>query len=312
MVTYKEKNFISAVIYVHNNQDTIDYFLKKISEVLAENFEKFEIICVNDNSTDESIKIIKTASNALSGCVLSIVNMSFYQGKEAAMNAGTDLAIGDFVFEFDNNIVDYNLSMVMDVYNHSIKGHDIVAASNSGKRLTSNLFYMLFNRGSNTQYKLGSETFRVLSRRAINRIQIMSKTIPYRKALYANCGLKFNTMKYKPVALYKISDSKQQHRMRQDTALSALILFTDTAYKLTIYMTGLMMLTTLGGVIYTIVVYISNRPVAGYTTTMLILSGGFFGVFAILAIIVKYLSILVDLVFKRQKYILESIEKISS
>lgn len=312
MVTYKEKNFISAVVYVHNNQDTIDYFLKKISEVLADNFEKFEIICVNDDSTDESINIIKTASNALSGCVLSIVNMSFYQGKEAAMNAGTDLAIGDFVFEFDNSIVDYDLSMVMDVYNHSIKGHDIVAASNSEKRLTSNLFYILFNRGANTQYKLGSETFRILSRRAINRIHGMSKTIPYRKALYANCGLKFDTLKYEPIKIHMISHTKQQHRMRQDTALSTLILFTDIAYKLSIYMTGLMMLATLGGGIYTVVVFISKRPVAGYTTTMLILSGSFFGVFAILAIIIKYLSILVDLVFKKQKYILESIEKISN
>jgi len=140
----------------------------------------------------------------------------------------------------------------------------------------------------------------------------MSKTIPYRKALYANCGLKFDTLKYVPVLVHKISNTKQQHRMRQDTALSTLILFTDTAYKFSIYMTFLMMFITLGGIIYTVVVYVSNRPVAGYTTTMLILSGGFFGVFAILAIVIKYLSVLVDLVFKRQKYILESIEKISN
>ena len=44
---------------------------------------------------------------------------------------------------------------------------------------------------------------------------------------------------------------------------------------------------------------------------MLFLGFGFFGMFAILTMVLKYLSILVDLTFKRQKYVFESIEKIS-
>ena len=49
----------------------------------------------------------------------------------------------------------------------------------------------------------------------------------------------------------------------------------------------------------------------GFTTTMLVLTGSFFGVFAILTIIIKYLSLLVNLIFKKQRYLVESIEKIS-
>ena len=37
---------------------------------------------------------------------ITILNMSFFHGVEAAMNAGVDLAIGDFVFEFDSCIAD--------------------------------------------------------------------------------------------------------------------------------------------------------------------------------------------------------------
>ena len=44
---------------------------------------------------------------------------------------------------------------------------------------------------------------------------------------------------------------------------------------------------------------------------MLFLSVVFFSVFAILAVIIKYLSILVDLTFKKQKYMIESIEKLT-
>ena len=40
----KEKNFVSAVVYVHNSETRIMEFLKTIIEVLEENFEHSEII----------------------------------------------------------------------------------------------------------------------------------------------------------------------------------------------------------------------------------------------------------------------------
>ena len=106
MITNKEKNFISAVVYTHNSGDTIDTFLSEIHGVLAENYEKFEIICVNDASEDNTVEMIKKAGRSISDCVLSIINMSYYQGVEISMNAGVDLAIGDFVFEFDTTLRD--------------------------------------------------------------------------------------------------------------------------------------------------------------------------------------------------------------
>ena len=43
---------------------------------------------------------------------------------------------------------------------------------------------------------------------------------------------------------------------------------------------------------------------------MFVLTLGFAGVFAILTVVIKYLSLLVDLMFKKQRYLIESIEKI--
>ena len=40
MISNKEKNFISAVVYVHNNEKEIGDFLEKINEKLNSNFEK--------------------------------------------------------------------------------------------------------------------------------------------------------------------------------------------------------------------------------------------------------------------------------
>ena len=62
--------------------------------------------------------------------------------------------------------------------------------------------------------------------------------------------------------------------------------------------------------IYTVVIFISAKPVEGWTTTMLFLALAFFGVFAIFAMIMKYLTILIDLVFTKQRYVIEGIEKV--
>ena len=64
-------------------------------------------------------------------------------------------------------------------------------------------------------------------------------------------------------------------------------------------------------VLYSVVVYVTGNPVEGWTTTILFLSVAFLGLFGILTIIVKYLQLLVEMVFKRKHYSFESIEKLT-
>lgn len=307
----KEKNFISAVVYVNNDEKNIKEFLEKLNSVLNENFSKYEIICVNDCSTDDTVNEIKKIASS-NNSKITIVNMSFYQGKELAMNAGVDIAIGDFVYEFDNVFMDYEVGTIMDVYKKSLEGYDIVsAASNKKRHKTSAIFYGIFNKFSNNQYEINTETFRILSRRAINRIHSMNKTIPYRKAIYANCGLKMCTITYNSITNIKEKLDKKLKKEREKNAIDSLILFTDISYKFSIVMSIIMMLVTVIVAIYAIYIFTSSNPMEGWTTTMLFLSFGFFGIFAILAIVIKYLSIIVNLIFKKSKYIIESIDKVN-
>src|SRR5699024_8609507 len=123
----KEKNFVSAVIYVYKAEDRIEEFLRTVIRTFEKHFENSEIICVDDCSTDKSIDIIKKIGQEPSTFTnITIVNLSYYHGLERAMNAGVELAIGDFVFEFDSTILDFDPEEIMTVYWHSLKGYDIV------------------------------------------------------------------------------------------------------------------------------------------------------------------------------------------
>ena len=308
----KEKNFASAVIYVHNAENRIGEFLKTIVEVMESNFEHSEIICVNDCSDDNSVTVIKDISEHASTTSISVVNMSFFHGLELAMDAGMDMAIGDFVFEFDNTFLDFHPEMIMKIYRHSLTGYDIVSASPARReRISSRMFYKAFDRFSELSYNMTTESFRVLSRRIINRIKSMNKTIPYRKAIYAGSGLKTANLEYDVIGDANKSVDSKENRYRAGLAIDTLILFTELGYRFSFWMTSLMILISVFMIVYTLIVYSIGHPIAGWTTTVLFLSVAFLGLFGIMTIIVKYLQIIMDMIFKRKHYIFESIEKLT-
>ena len=275
----KEKNFASAVVYIHNDEKRIASFFDKLIDVLQCNFEHAEIICVNDNSNDDSVKVIKEMSQKMRGEAISIslLNLSYFHGIETAMSAGVDIAIGDFVFEFDSLIFDFEEELIMMTYRHSINnGYDIVSTvPNKKEKLSSRI------------------------------------TVLYRKVVYMNCGLKTDSIRYNTVTTEKeVLDNKMKD-YRTSLAIDSLILFTELGYKFSFAMTVFMMLISIAMVFYSAVIYFTSNPIEGWTTTILFLAVAFFGLFGILTIVIKYLQIIVDLIFKKKRYTFESVEKLN-
>ena len=299
----KEKNYLSVVVYIHNDENKIERFFTKIIKLLEDNFEKSEIICVNDSSTDDSAKKLKEIKKDKS-VSMSIINMSYKEGLEKSMIAGTNLAIGDFVIEIDDIDVEFEFEKFIDIYKESLKGYDIVVLSPTKINLKSKMFYKLFNKFSKTKNSISTERARVLSRRAINRVGQIVKSMPYRKVAYLNCGLKYKIVKYDNSKKSKTSSSKE-------LAVNSLIIFTNLGYKCSLFMSTLMIISTIFTTVYCLVYYFEGKTVEGWTTTLLFLSFCFFGLFILATIIIKYLSILVENNYYKNYSVIESIDKIS-
>lgn len=309
----KEKKFISLVVYLHNVEEYIKYFMKSIIPLCESNFEQFEIVCVDDGCTDGTVdKLKEYLEENQTFAMVNVIHMSFFQGIESAMNAGRDIAIGDFVYEFDDVFVDYEPELMLKVYEKMLEGSDIVAASSKGKlRITSKLFYSLYNATSRSKGKIGPETFRIVSRRAINRIKSMGQYIPYRKAVYSNCGLKMSTIYYDSKDIKARVKNKTVASERTSLALDSFIYFTNVLERVSMVICGFFLIVTVAMGIYIISDFFNAyKPVEGWLSTMGFLALGFFGVFALLTIILKYLSVLLNLIFKQQRYLVADIEKV--
>lgn len=311
----KEKKFISLVVYLHNVEGYIQHFMSKIIPVCERSFQDFEIVCVDDGCTDGTVERLKEylEQNQVKAMV-NVIHMSFFQGMESAMNAGRDIAIGDFVYEFDDVFVDYQPEMLLKVYEKMLEGNDIVAASSRGKlRFTSRVFYALYNLTSRSNNKIGPETFRIVSRRAINRIKSIGQYIPYRKAVYSNCGLSMATLYYESTDKTARVKNKIVTSERTSLAFDSFIYFTNVLERLSMAVCAVFLLVTVGVGIYIVFdIFSDSKPVEGWISTMGFLALGFFGVFALLTIILKYLSVVLNLIFKQQRYLIADIEKVAS
>lgn len=305
--------FVSIVVYVHNNADRIEKFITVVMKE-CEIFKQCEIIFVDDCSTDNSVEVIKEFyKNNPYTYMVSIVRLGRYHGIEIAMDAGRDMAVGDYVYEFDDLYVDYDGSVVLDAFNKCLEGNDIVTVSTDVPiRFTSKLFYKVFNKAYKAGSLIGPESFRLLSRRGINRIISMDVEIPYRKAVYHSSGLSTVNIRYKSTTGERPARITEQAE-RVGLAVDSFIYFTNVIQRISVIVTGLFVLLSIAMAVYVMVSRSYGYHVGmGWVSTMLFLALGFAGLFGLLAIIIRYLSVIVDLVFRRQKYLIADVEKISS
>ncbi len=93
------KKKLSIIIPVYNEENTIKAILEKIHECKIDNFN-FEIIIINDGSTDDSLKIIKENEKLFD----QFINLEKNSGKGFAIKSGLKFATGDYIILQDADL----------------------------------------------------------------------------------------------------------------------------------------------------------------------------------------------------------------
>lgn len=292
----KESNFVSAVVYIHNDEKNIRKFFDGLLKFFNSNFKEFEIVCVDDCSIDNSVDIIKKViKKETMDNTVNLISLSFFHGVELAMNAGIDMSIGDFVYEFDCINMDFDWNMVMKVYRKELEGFDITSAAPVLKgRWSSKIFYWLLKHENENVLNMRTESFRLVSRRAINRVNSMNIAIPFRQIAYASSGLKATSISFVPHNMnYNLNSF-----YRKKLAMDVILVFTSICEKIAFVFA--IFAAILGGIQ-------RLKKKAGGENKILLS-----GIFLILGMIIKYLKVINNFIFKKQHYIVSGVEKINN
>ncbi|WP_028043335.1 glycosyltransferase [Candidatus Stoquefichus massiliensis] len=291
----KEKKFISIVFRVRNHEKYIEEFLNQIIPLFEKNFENYELICVNNESTDSTIDKLKAiCKSKFSHVTLNIISLAYCKSIEEAIAAGIDFAIGDFVFEFDGIIINYDLESLIKTYAIALQGYDIVLFSPCRKSsISQKMYYALYNIGVIKSQKIYPVTVRVLSRRAINRLNNFAKLYSNDLSNILSCGMDVKREKYIPLSK-QIKYDKTEKRERIYKAIESFILYTNTIQIIGLLFSGLSLIC---GVLFIGDLY------ACFLCLIL------FVLFIISVVITQYIRALININIKNEIHLIKNIEK---
>lgn len=162
---------ISVIVPTFNESGNIDQLTREVAAILKTNYE---IIFVDDGSSDDSLTRIKNLSKD-NGSV-KYVSFSRNFGHQAALRAGLAYAKGDAVISMDADL-QHPPELIPDLIKKWHDGFDIVYTirkdantTSLAKRLTSKWFYKIINFVADLNIEEGAADFRLLDRKVVNVI----------------------------------------------------------------------------------------------------------------------------------------------
>ena len=304
---------LSVVVPVFNESAVLPSFLQQLLPVLDQCSPDYEILFVNDGSTDGTLPLLKEW--ARNNPAIKVISLSRNFGKEAACSAGLSASRGDAVALIDADLQDPP-QLLLTFWEKFKAGYDNIygvrqdrSADSFFKRTTAHTFYKLYNWWADTPIPYNAGDYRMLSRRAVQAVLALPERERFMKGLFAWIG-------YKQIAVPFTREKRQAGHTKWsywklwNFALNGLTASTTLPLKLWTYSGLLISCASFLFALWTAYKKIVwGNPVSGYTSLMVAILF-FSGVQLItLGVIGEYISRIFHETKQRPLYFIE--EKIN-
>ncbi|PPB79723.1 glycosyltransferase involved in cell wall biosynthesis [Albidovulum inexpectatum] len=301
---------LSIVTAAYNEEDVLPAFLARLKSVLDDIGEPWEIICVNDGSTDQTREILTRVAHE--DARIKVINLSRNFGKERALTAGIDHAMGQAVIPLDADLQDPP-ELIADFVRLWREGYDAVYAVRDErdkdswiKRNTASAFYAAMNRLSNVEIPANAGDFRLMDRRLVDALGQMRERNRFMKGLFAWVGFRQTSVSYRRPGR-PAGKTKFNYWKLWNFALDGITGYSTAPLRIAGYF-GLLfaLLSMCYGVFLIIRTIAFGTDVPGYASTMVavIFMGGI--QLFVLGIIGEYLGRLYSEAKQRPLYLIES------
>ncbi len=264
---------VSLVVPVFNEIDVVGLFVERVRRVFDDNSSLgIEIVFINDGSTDGTLE--KLISLQSEDSRLRIVDLSRNFGKEAALTAGLQMAMGRVIVPIDVDLQDPP-ELICDMVALWREGYDVVLArrisrSNDtfAKRTTAKWFYWIHNRVSDLVLPENVGDFRLMDRAVADVLNQLPETQRFMKGLLAWVGFRTATVNYdRPER--SAGSSKFSGWRLWNFALEGLTSFSTSPLRIWTYIGGAVSLFSFAyGLFILLHVLIGGVDVPGYASIL--------------------------------------------
>lgn len=231
---------ISIIIPAYNEEESLPILYERLNKLINEvkNYE-FEVLFVNDGSTDNTIQIIKELRQKDDH--ISYVDFSRNFGKEVAMIAGLDYAKGDCAIFMDADLQDPP-ELIPELIKYWEEGYDDVYAKRSSrkgetwlKKFTSKMYYKVLQSLTKIPIQKDTGDFRLLDRRCVNALKKLRESQRCSKSMFSWIGYHKKEVVYDrdPRVAGK---TKWNYKKLMDLAIDGITSFTTSPLRLSTYL----------------------------------------------------------------------------
>ena len=301
MIKNLEQNYISVIIVVNDEKKDIIEKINKINDVLKNSFKNSEILIVDNTSKKINFGILKESK-----INHTIIKLPIKHSNQSALNAGVAMAIGDYIVEIEDISFDIDYNQIVDLYKKSQEGNDFVFLTPKQSKWSSKIFYKILNRSFKNMFEadISSSVMTLSSRRGQNKIAEVGRRIINRNVAYVLSGLKYTSI---------IADIKYKNKRSFSSNLmlmfDTLIYYTDVVMLFSQQLSFIFFILFGLGAVYSVVQKLFFDIVKGWASIFTLTSLGFFGIFFILSIMIRYLHHILRNSLNSKDYIFGSIEK---
>lgn len=287
----KIDRFISVIAPVHNDAEIIVAYINETLSILRENYTNYELVIVDDGSTDDTLATITTVLPEYEAIRLLPLSREF--GEEIAITAGLDTVIGDFTVVMLPHMdpPDAIPGLIKDC----IEGTDIIygvrqTRSDEGwfRRKATALFFWYCRKMLKLQLVENATQFRCMSRQAVNAIIQIKDTNRYLRLFSNSVGYERKAFFYDPI---KRDSNSRQRSFLESVNQAFTIIMENSAHPLRFvsWMGLFAAASNLVYMMYIIFVYFFKEDIVqGWTTLSLQDAGQFFFIALILTALCEY------------------------
>jgi len=285
---------LSVVAPCYNEEETLPVFVRRMIDACrAVAGDSFELLLVNDGSRDRTWPLIQQLAAQNPGIVG--VNLARNYGHQLAVTAGLKLARGERVLLIDADLQDppellTELSQRMD------DDYDVVyaqrrtrAKESPFKLLTADLFYRLLGEMSEVPIPHNVGDFRLMSRRAVDRLNAMPEQDRFLRGMVAWMGGRQTEVLYDRDPRYAGETGYTLQKMMK-LAAAGITSFSTVPLKLAVVLAGAGAVIAFGLLLYVLIGFFTGHVARGWTSLAMMMV--FFGVgqFLCLAVLGAYIG----------------------
>lgn len=239
------KKLISIVVPCYNEEKALPFYYNKMKEIMKNmDYIDFEIILVNDGSSDDTLNVIKKIASE--DTRIKYITFSRNFGKEAGMYAGFEYSKGDYIGVMDADLQDPP-ELLETMYNEiKSNNYDCVATRRTTRKgeppirsFFARMFYKIINKISKTEMVDGARDYRLMTRQMLNAIISMREYNRYSKGLFSFVGFNTKWLEYENI-----------ERVAGDTHWSFWKLFKYALEGITAFSTTPLVLSSIIGVLF--------------------------------------------------------------